>query len=112
MATPEDMVQMDNLFTEDAQVWLREVDFNTYFTVAVFLGWQSGGHEGLDIRQIIRQGDEIMVYVQVGNPGGTLGVTSPYHLVKVRKEGNWDQTIHFMLYMDGTVAASLSHFIP
>ncbi len=112
MATPKDMVQMDDLFTEDAQARLRKVDFNTYFSIAVFLGWQSDGHEGLDIRQIIRQGDEIVIYVRVGNPGGTLGVTSPYHLVSVRKEGNWNQTIHFTLYMDGAETTSLSHFIP
>jgi hypothetical protein len=112
MATSEDLAQTDNLFTEDAQAQLRELDFDAYFAVAVFLGWQGSGHEGIDIERVVRRGDEVSVYVKVGGPRGTDEETSPYHLVKVRKEGNWDQTIHFTLYMDGTEAVSPSHFIP
>jgi hypothetical protein len=112
VATPEDLSQIEGFVLDDDRAQLHKVDFNAYFVVAAFLGWQSHAHEGIDIEQIVRQRNEAAVYVRVGAPNGTLVVTSPYHLVRVRKEGNWNQTIHFTLYMDGTVATSMSHFIP
>jgi len=112
IATSEDLAQIDDLFTEDAQAQLCEVDFNVYFAVAAFLGWQGSGHEGIWIEQVARRGEGVAVHVRVGKPGWTSEVTSPYHLVKVRKEGDWNRNIRFTLYLDGTAATSLSHFIP
>jgi hypothetical protein len=112
IATSEDLTQVNDLFTKDAQAQLYEVDFGIYFAIAAFLGRQGSIHEGIDIEQVLHWGDKVSVYVQVGRPGFGAMETSPYHLVKVRKEGNWNQTIQFTLYMDGTEATSLSHFIP
>ena len=112
IATSEDLAQIDGLFTEDAQAQLCEVDFNACFAVAAFLGWQGSGHEGIWIEQVARRGEGVAVHVRVGKPGWTSEVTSPYHLVKVRKEGDWNRNIRFTLYLDGTAATSLSHFIP
>jgi hypothetical protein len=95
MATSEDLVQIDSLFTRDVQAQLREVDFNACFAVTVFLGWQGSGHEGIDIERVVRRGDEVSVYVQVGGPRGTDEVTSPYHLVKVRKVGKLGPNVSF-----------------
>jgi hypothetical protein len=112
IANSKDLAQIGDLFTPDAQAQLREVDFDTCFAVAVFLGWQPISHGGLQIERVVHRGDKVSVHVQVGKPGGENEASSPYHLVKVRKEKNWDRAIHFTLYMDGTAAASPSHFIP
>ena len=64
------------------------------------------------IERVVRSGDKIFVYVQSGNPVGTDEVSSPYHLATIEKKGKWGQTIHFALYLNGTEAISLSHFIP
>jgi hypothetical protein len=81
----EDSAQADDLFTEEAQAQLREVDLDVYFVVAAFLGRQGRGHEGIDIERVVRRGENVLVYVQAGNPTGDLMETSPYHLVKVRR---------------------------
>jgi hypothetical protein len=112
IATLEDLAQIDDLFTKDAQVQLREVDFDAHLAAAAFLGQQGSGHEGIQIERVVRQGDEVSVFVQVGNPKGTPEVSSPYHLVKVGKEENWNQAIRFTLYMNGIETTSLSHFVP
>jgi hypothetical protein len=112
IAASEDLIQIDTLLTQEVQTQLREIDFGAYFAIAAFLGHQGSGHEGIDVEQIVRRGDDVLVYVQVGNLTGDLMETSPYHLVKIRKEGNWNQTLHFRLYLDGTEATSLSHFVP
>jgi hypothetical protein len=112
LATTEDSSRIDNLFTEDAQTQLWKVDFSAYLVVAVFLGRQPSSHDGVQIERIVRQGDKVAVYVQVGRRRGEDTVTSPYHLTKIRKEGHWNRMIHFTLYLDGTEATSLSYFIP
>jgi hypothetical protein len=112
IAAPEDLAQIDDLFTKDAQAQLHKVDFDTHFAVTVFLGWQPDSHEGVQIDRVVRRRDRIAVYAQGGKPGPEPVETSPYHLVKVEKKGNWNRAIHFTLYMDGTQAMSLSHFIP
>jgi hypothetical protein len=112
IATPEDLAQIDDLFTKDAQVQLREMDFGSYFAIASFLGRQGGSHEGIETQRVVRRGDAVSVYVHVGRPGMFEIVTSPYHLVKVRKEGNWEQRIEFRLYLEGEYITSLAHFIP
>jgi len=112
IAASQDLAQIDNLFTADAQDQLRELDLNAYFAVAAFLGVQGAGHEGIQIERVVRREDDIAVYVQVGRRRGEDTVTSPYHLIKIRKEGNWNRMIHFTLYLDGTETISLSHSIP
>ena len=112
IATPEDLAQTDKLFTKNAQAQLNELDFDAYFAIAAFLGWQSGGHEGIDIERVIHRRDKVLVYARVGNPTPDTGVTSPYHLVTVQMEGNWNRKIRFTLHLDGTAATSLTHFIP
>jgi hypothetical protein len=112
MSTPEDLAQINDLFTKDAQAQLRAMDFDTYFAIASFLGRQGDSHEGIQIERAVRRGDAISVYVHVGKPGMFEIVSSPYHLVKVRKEGTWDRKIEFELFLDGTSATSVSHFVP
>ena len=112
IATPEDLAQIDDLFTKDAEAQLREMDFDTYYAIASFLGRQGGSHEGIETERVVRRGDAVSVYVRIGRPGMFEIVTSPYHLVKVRKEGNWDRSIDFGLYLEREYITSLAHFIP
>ncbi|MBN1136292.1 MAG: hypothetical protein JXM73_06890 [Anaerolineae bacterium] len=102
----------DKLFTAQGQASLYDMDWQTSFAVAAFLGWQGSSHEGIWIDRIDRRGTEVSVAAHAGRPGGLDVVTSPYHLVAVEKEGEWGQEIRFTLYLGGQPVASESHFIP
>jgi hypothetical protein len=108
IATAEDLAEIDGLFTKDAQAQLREMDYETYFAVAAFLGHRGSVSAGIWIEQVVRRGDEIAIYVGQQTKSFTQSIeTSPYHLVKVRKEGRWGRTIRFTLCFEGP-----THFVP
>lgn len=111
ISTLEDVTRMEGFFTRNAQVQLRELDFEAAFALTVFFGTQPDPRGG-QIQRIVRRGNSIAVYAQVGVGGPEDEETLPYHLVKVTKEGDWAQTMHFTLYLDGKETASVSRFIP
>jgi hypothetical protein len=95
---------------------LQELDYKQSFALIVFQGEQGTGGFVVTIERITRVGTTIHVYVQFHIPKPeeekTLVVTSPYHLVKIQKSGEWDQEFLFQLIVDDTIVASLNHFIP
>jgi len=113
VADTEDLVQLDHLITvERGLPQLSEVDFDTYFVVAIFLGRQPFTHEGITLDRAVHKGDVVSLYTRVGRTTGKDMATSPYNLVRVRKEGSWDRRIEFKLYLEGEYSTSLAHFIP
>jgi len=112
IAQPEGLTQVNDLVTASARAQLEKMDFDTYFAVIAFLGWQPNSHEGVRIEHITRRAHEVSILARFGRPGGSDVVTSPYHLVKVRKEDAWDEVIEFTLRVQGTVVASVSHTVP
>jgi hypothetical protein len=95
---------------------LQKLDYEQSFALIVFQGEQGTGGFVVTIERITRVGTTINVYVQFHIPKPeeekTLVVTSPYHLVQVQKSGEWDQEFLFQVIVDGTVVASINHFIP
>lgn len=112
IASVDETDQLDGWVSPEAIKQLREVDYESYFVVIVFLGWQPTGHEGIRIERIARQDNAVSIYALVGRPTGETRVTSPYHLVKIQKIGRWGTSINFGLVIGETAVASQSHYIP
>jgi len=112
IASADEADQLDGWISPEALEQLRELDYERFFAVVAFLGWQPTGHEGIHIERVVRQGDEVFLYASVGRPKGTTEVTSPYHLIQVQKMGRWSTSINFALVVEKTTVASQSHYIP
>lgn len=112
VAGADEASQLNGRIGPEALEQLREMDYERFFAVVAFLGWQPTGHEGIRIERIVRQGNAVSIYALVGRPTGEDRVSSPYHLVKVQKIGQWSTTINFALVVEETTVASQSHYIP
>jgi hypothetical protein len=90
------------------------MDFTTHFAVLAFRGLQGNSHAGFTIERIIRRGNEIVLYAQPGFEGPENVETSPYRLIKVNKEGNWDADFTFNLHFDkeSVTASPTTHRVP
>jgi hypothetical protein len=111
---PEEIAALGEVRYDDP--WLQTMDYDSYFALVVFQGWQGSGGYSVQIRCISRQDNVVNVYVRFREPRQgefvNLSVTSPYHLVQVRKVSDWDQEITFNLISDGNKILSRSFFIP
>ena len=79
---------------------LSQVDFQTQVAIIAFRGWRGSIHENFRVKKIVRQEDEIILIAQKGYSTGQLEVTSPYHLIKVQKNGEWPTVVVFKLYFE------------
>jgi hypothetical protein len=72
----------------DVDKALNETDFSTHFLLVAFQGLQMSGGHSIEVLGIQRWGERIEVRAKFTSPeaGATLGVTSPYHLVRVKRE--------------------------
>lgn len=73
----------------EAEIPLTQVDLSTYGLIAVFQGYQGTGGYGIEAQRIQRVGTRVEIYAQFISPEPhdlvTLGTTSPYHIVRVRR---------------------------
>ena len=76
-----------DLFSESARRQIGGVNLETHFLVAVFQGWQPSGGYGVSIESVRVEGETVRITAAFTTPGGEdpPGVTSPYHLVSVRR---------------------------
>ena len=114
VSSSDDLETASQFMTDDSRLALDQLDFTTHFAIIVFRGWQPKVHEGFQVECVVRQGDEVTLEVQPGYLGEGEAENSPYHLIKLRKEGDWNRTIEFKLRFagDDRVVATGSHFIP
>jgi hypothetical protein len=114
IASTQDIEAARPFVTDEALTALQKMDFTTQFAVLALRGLQGSSFSGFKIEQIIRRGNEIALYAQAGAEGSATVVRSPYHLIKVNKEGHWDSDFTFNLYFDqtGPVAVSTTHHVP
>lgn len=109
---------VQNVLAEDPALvdQLRQLDYTRNFAVLVLLGQKRSTGYAITIKQIVRKGDQVNIYAEVGSPElGTRikpAFTSPYHLVAVSKQGKWGQQIKFVLEVDNEPVAESVHFIP
>jgi len=114
IASAQDIEEAKPFVTDEALAALQQLDYTTHFAVLTLRGLQTSSHEGFKVEQIGRQGNEIHLYAQPGANGPDAVMTSPYHLIKVKKEGQWAGSFTFALYFGraGAAVASVSHRVP
>jgi hypothetical protein len=119
VAHPEDISEAQQYVTDKATVVLSRLDFTKHFAIIAFQGWQGVDRGGpFQIERIVRQGNVISLYAQPINRDpsveGSDIVVSPYHLVKVRKDGMGAGIFNFKLYFDktGSEVTSISFLLP
>jgi len=112
----EEINKIENTVSLDAQKQLHNTDFSEYFPVAVFQGVKPTNMYGAEIRRVSRRGDTVVIYAHFTqrDPEREAAdmLTSPYHLVKIRKEGGLQGKIEFILDVDGTVLTQQTHLVP
>jgi len=94
---------------------LENLDYGIYFVLVALRG-HTGCGVPIEIKQIIRQGDTVHIYAYFPDfPRGQPcppEATYPYHLVKVHKDGTWNNEFTFILYDNDRPVAETKHFIP
>jgi len=109
-----------DFFYPDAFGRLQErptnVKYDGYFTLAALRGYEGCGGPRIEIKQIIRQDNVVRVYAYLPDYPRNLAcppeASSAYHLVKVRKEGEWNGEFKFILHDNDRPVAEVRHFIP
>ncbi|HEX7974069.1 MAG TPA: protease complex subunit PrcB family protein [Anaerolineales bacterium] len=93
IATKNAGLDLRNYFSEASQDQLQNSDYNSYYFIAVFQGYQSTGGYGVNILRIVRENNDITVQTNFLIPQPdtvtTTVITSPYELVKIRKLGDY-----------------------
>lgn len=101
ITTLQEIERVEGWITQEALVQLVELDFEQYFAIAIFRGRQPTSGYDIMIERVARRGDKIEVYAQFWSPSPHYGVrneaTSPYHLIKVRRDDGVDQEIELVL---------------
>lgn len=94
---------------------LEDLDYGAYLVLVALRG-HAGCGVPIEIKKIVRQGDTIHIYAYFPDfPRGQPcppEATYPYHLVKVRKDGTWDNEFTFILYDNDRPVAETKHFVP
>lgn len=112
--TPDAEVQ----FGSDLGEQLRAVDYSNKFVIVVFRGLMTvlSPSYTVDILQVVRTGNRVVVRTHFGAPGPQQGafpaLSSPYHIIAVPMQGMQGQEIRFVLEVDGQVVKERTHFIP
>jgi hypothetical protein len=89
----EEVENAKGLITEEALQALHEINYDLYFAIIVFQGWKPFLGYSIQINRINRVGNVVNIYSQFHEPKPdmekNLLVSSPYHLVKLKKTGDW-----------------------
>ena len=119
VAGPDDLAQVNDFFTFDAQAQLQSLDFERHFAVAVFQGLQTslpGAPFGVEVQKIIKEEGTVKIHAHIYEHAGDEvrrpAMNSPYHLVQVRREEDMRGELEFVLIVDGRVASRQSHRLP
>ena len=86
----EDIAKVEQLVNSEHLEQLRQVDFERYAIITVFQGVQPSSNHKVVIERIMMYDALLTVYAKFWQPsptqGGAAQITSPYHLVKVKKD--------------------------
>ena len=116
IARPEELAAVEQRLTAKGKAGLQRLDYATSFALVVFQGYKPSSGYSTQVERITRKEDIVTVSTTFREPTPEeeklAVVTLPYHLIQVRKSGNWEQNVTFNVVVDGAVVASISHFIP
>lgn len=83
--------RLDQMASNRALQQLQSIDFGQYFVVAVFRGTKPMGGYSVTIRRVGRRGKRLVVYAELSETPPNFpkapAAVSPYHLVKVQRDG-------------------------
>lgn len=86
----QDISRLGTWVSPTAIEQLTTMNFDRYFAIAVFRGRQASSGYDTIIKRVTQQGDRIVIYVEFWEPSPYWEIaavaTSPYHLIKVRRE--------------------------
>ena len=107
----EEIDTLGDSISFSAQDELRNLDFNEYFGIAVFQGLKGTNMYGVDIQRVTKSGNTITIFAHFTERNPELAAaavnTSPYHIVKVQKDGLQGE-FDFFLNVDGEVILKAS----
>jgi hypothetical protein len=116
VASPEDTAVLESLVEPDVWNVIKDVDFDTEFVLVAFQGRKGSSGYQVEVRAMVRQGTDVSIhaYFITPRPGQAVAAveTSPYHAIRVRKEGEWGNEFIFILYDNDKPVAQVKHFVP
>ncbi len=90
IAEPGEIGQLEGLISQEALGQLAGLDFQQSFALLLLRGRQANTGYATLIEQVARRDDQLVIYAQFWEPSGYYEVqpeaTSPYHLIKVRRD--------------------------
>jgi hypothetical protein len=97
----QEIDQLKGLISQAALDQLAELDFQQYFAIAVFRGTQATSGYDVIVERVARRGDKIVIRAQFWEPSPHWEilneVTSPYHLIKMRRDDGVSQETELVL---------------
>ncbi len=101
----ETALEQGDLFSESARLQLRGLNWQTHFALAVFQGWKPSDGYGVEISEMALEEGQIVIRAEFRQPGAASdsegAVTSPYHLVLVRRLAFEPEKLVFRLVVAG-----------
>ena len=79
---------------------LRALNWDEHFAIVVFRGYQAETVPAFEIVRIVRRDADVRIYASTGFIDEEDIPTSPYHIVAVRKVGQWQGPLTFRLFLD------------
>lgn len=111
----EEVTSLGDNVSKQSQSILNSVNFAEYFVVTVFQGIKGTTLYGVEIQRIIKKGNAITIYAHFTERDPSVGagaiMTSPYHIVKISKQGLIGQ-VEFVLVTDGEEIIHQTYNIP
>jgi len=108
--------ELDEWVSEAAKQSLIQLDYSEYFALVVFRGNKPTTGYHVEVTSVRRLENTVTVEITLQDPlpGISVGdtVTSPYHIIKIEKGGDWNEEIIFNMLHDNTRVLSSTHFIP
>jgi len=116
VSSTDEVNELGTWVSEDSRSKIRELDFTSEFALAVFRGKMPSSGYNIEIVKVARQNTVVNLQIILLDPIPEIQKndieTSPYHLVKIEKDGKWNEVITFNLINEGAQIQSLAHFIP
>jgi hypothetical protein len=115
-----DIDLIGNTVSRNAQAQLRNLDFDQYFAIAVFQGWEPYWPDpsSIEVQRISKRGITITIHIHIdalsrsGEVELRAMVASPYHLVQIRKGEDMQGEFQFILDVDGAMVSQQTHRLP
>jgi len=105
IASSQAITQASQYISDGAIATLQHMNFADAFALLAFHGRRGNLHDGFEILKVIKQNEHVYVFTRPTQEGPQAIVSSPYHLISIKKNGDWGQTFVFHLYSGVNISA-------